>query len=234
MEARVQAARTEPLWIVTANPEILLEARRNTSYADTLRQSDVSLVDGFGLWLMLRLFGERATRLTGIALAEHLVSLAAEKKWRVGFFGGREGVAAEALKTMTKKYPHLVGVAETGGVVSLTGESDAAADEATHRMVLFDPEVLLVALGHPKQERWIQNHTADFPRLKVIVGIGGTFDVWSGRLSRAPRLLRVVGLEWVWRLVCEPQRWYRIIRAVFLFPFWFLVERISRKGRGDA
>jgi N-acetylglucosaminyldiphosphoundecaprenol N-acetyl-beta-D-mannosaminyltransferase len=217
--------RPHPWWLVTANPEILLEARNNQAYATALKQADVRLVDGFGLWLVLRLFGQKTERMPGVELSERIVHEAADRGWRVGFFGGKDSVAAQAAGIMKKKYPALIVEAEAGGKVGYDGEQDASGDEATHRMTLFDPHVLLVAMGHPKQELWIVKHIQDFPNLKVIIGVGGTFDMWAGRLPRAPRFLRTIGLEWFWRLILEPGRIGRILRAVVVFPILFLRDR---------
>ena len=211
--------REKQTWIVTANPEILLEAHRSPTYAETLKQADLRLVDGFGLWLMLRLFGVTTTRVTGVDLAEALMKRAAERSWRVGLVG----FDAEASKRKWQAtFPALVIHAEEGGTVSMEGTGDAANEEAAHRLTLFAPEVLLVAFGHPKQEAWILKHLLNVPTVKAAVGVGGTFNVWAGRVKRAPAWMRRMGIEWLWRVVRQPSRLGRIFRAVIVFPFRFL------------
>jgi N-acetylglucosaminyldiphosphoundecaprenol N-acetyl-beta-D-mannosaminyltransferase len=88
-----------------------------------------------------------------------------------------------------------------------------------------DPAIVLVGLGSPKQERWIAEHAARLPSARIVIGIGGAFDMWAGRLRRAPTGLRRLGLEWAWRLALEPRRLPRIVRATVVFPFRALTER---------
>jgi N-acetylglucosaminyldiphosphoundecaprenol N-acetyl-beta-D-mannosaminyltransferase len=88
-----------------------------------------------------------------------------------------------------------------------------------------EPAVVLVGLGAPKQERWIAQHADDVASARILIGVGGAFDMWAGRFRRAPRLMHRVGLEWAWRLALEPGRFPRIVRATIVFPFRALTER---------
>ncbi|MGH2526820.1 MAG: WecB/TagA/CpsF family glycosyltransferase, partial [Actinomycetota bacterium] len=89
------------------------------------------------------------------------------------------------------------------------------------------PAAVLVGIGAPKQERWIAEHADDIQSARILIGVGGAFDMWAGRLRRAPRPLHRVGLEWAWRLALEPGRFPRIVRATVVFPFRALTERAS-------
>jgi len=215
-----------PLWIVTANPEILLFAKRDPAYAETLAKADLRIVDSIGLKLLGFLRGKRLARTTGVDLSEALVAWAHETGQAVGFIGGRNpGTASRAYAKMAQKYPGLKGYAEHGGSIAITGEGDDANDEARRRLTLQSPDILLVAFGHPKQERWIERYASDFPSLKAVVGVGGTFDYWSGAINRAPKWMRVVGLEWLYRLIKEPKRWKRIWDAIVVFPMLALFHK---------
>jgi len=214
-------------WFVTANPEILLAARRLPSYQHVLRRADARLVDGIGLWLVT---GGRTSRVTGVEFAERLLQHAQEKEWRVGLFGGQHGEAKASLPDIIRAYPQLEIHAEEGGLVHQMGDEDQRTQEARERMMHFQPQVLLVAMGHPKQEMWIAQHLSEFSSLRVVVGVGGTFNFWSGRSRRAPHFLRVMGLEWLWRLMTEPVRWRRILDAVFVFPAFVLFDKIKKLG----
>ncbi len=218
----------QPLWFITANPEILLEAKRDPVYRQTLTQADVRLVDGFGVWCALRLQGERPTRVTGVDFAEELVKYAADKQWKVALLGGASTHAA--AHRLRARYPDVRILSEEAGRIAHDGETDERTDEAMSRITLAAPDILLVGFGHPKQERWIAKHIHDFPSVRVWVGVGGTFDMWAGSVPRAPRWLRALGGEWLWRLIHEPHRMTRIIRAVILFPIqWFIAKfRIFR------
>lgn len=206
-------------WIVTANPEILLYAHRHPEYREMLNRADQRTADGFGLWMVLRMRGKKASRLTGVDLSEYLIQYAWKQGWNVGLFGGEHGEAEESALQLRDAYPELKLHAEEGGKVGLDGISDARTDEALARMIQFGPHVLLVAMGHPRQEAWIDLHRSDFPDLKAVMGVGGTFNFWAGKSRRAPRFMQKIGLEWLWRLCTEPKRWKRIFEAVFVFPF---------------
>lgn len=221
-------SRGEPLWILTANPEILLTAKRRPEYWQTLRQTDLRLVDGVGLQYIGRLFRAAPVRLSGVDLAENILEHAEVRGWRVAFVGGAVGVADRAAWNIRRRYPTLRIIAEHGGVIDDRGEGDAAAEEAAHRLTLESPEVLLVAFGHPKQEAWIRRRMTEFPSVRVVVGVGGTFDYWAETHVRAPHWMRRIGLEWVWRLFCEPKRWKRIIDAVLFFPVLAIRDRWFR------
>jgi len=206
-------------WIVTANPEILLLANRDKTYADAIRNADVRTVDGFGLWLALRLMGHRATRLTGVDLSEALILQADREHQRVALIGGGPGVAQAAADRIKLQHPLLAIHAEQGGFIAKDGTDDDQGEEARHRLTLFDPQILLVAFGNPKQERWILRNAGEFPNLRLVMGIGGTLDFWAGNICRAPAWMQKIGLEWLWRLFVEPKRWRRIWNAVVVFPW---------------
>lgn len=219
-----------PKWIVTANPEILLEAKKSPAYAEALRQADMLTVDGTGLWAVLKFQDQPVERVTGMELAGELVVLARKNNWKIALVGGGPGIAAQAAKGWKDRYPDLQIISEEAGRVARDGTGDMAEEEAVHRLVMQAPDIMLVAFGHPRQERWIARRIGDFPSLKVIVGVGGTFDVWSGRIPRAPAFLRSLGLEWSWRLVQEPYRVPRIIRAVISFPLVYLIDQFKKPG----
>ncbi|MEI7512304.1 MAG: WecB/TagA/CpsF family glycosyltransferase [Candidatus Uhrbacteria bacterium] len=232
-DVRVKLDAGERLWLVTANPEILLEARSDKTYKEALKRASLRLVDGFGLFLAMCVLRRTTTqklrragktsRLTGVELSEHLLQYAWKHGLRVGLFGGEGGAAGMAAEDVRKSYPDIQLHAEEGGAVSREGIEDAVTEEARYRMTIFSPQVLLVAMGHPRQERWIDQHQNEFPELKAIVGVGGTFNYWAGLMRRPPQWMRTCGLEWLGRLIMEPKRWKRIWRAVVAFPILFLL-----------
>lgn len=224
-------AHGNPATVVTANPEILLEARRNPAYWDILRRAEVRLVDSFGLKLVGLLSGARPARVTGVDFAERLLQESVNRGWKVALVGGDPGNADAAAWNIRAAYPTLAVFAERGGAVSPDGSDDEAGAEMRFRLTQFAPDVLLVGFGHPKQESWIAKHLADFPSVKIVVGVGGTIDYWSERKRRAPRAMRAFGLEWLWRLATEPRRWRRILNAVVVFPLIVLKDKLlPRRG----
>ncbi len=223
---RERLDRGEMLWIVTANPEILLEARKDKSYREAISRADLRTVDGIGLFFVLNVLRRKAERLTGVDLSEHLLQYAWKHHLRVGLLGGEFGEAEEAAWHIRSAYPGLEVLVEQGGSVAEDGTEDGPMESARERLMLFSPHVLLVAFGHPRQERWIAGHRTDFADLRAVVGVGGTFNFWAGRIRRAPASMRSVGLEWLWRLLQEPRRWRRIWNAVVVFPMVVLIDRI--------
>lgn len=216
--------------IVTTNPEILLAAERDPAYKDALLAADWRTVDGFGLGLVLRLHGMRVLRYTGVDLAEDMMHEAASNQRRVAFFGGSPEALEGALACWRARYPELELRGFAGGMVDASGREDGRTWEARSAMEAWKPGVLLVALGGgTKQECWIAHHRAAWQGIRVIVGVGGAFDMWSGIKPRAPKVLRLLGLEWAWRLAIEPGRWKRIVRATLVFPVraWRHVARDS-------
>lgn len=213
------------MWIVTANPEILVHAQKHPEYAHVLRAADMRVADGFGIVLAGLLYGKRIRRLPGADLAEALIAWAAEDGLTVGMIGGRKGIAARAFLKLVERYPRLKGFVANGGIVNENGVGDEENSQNIDILSMNRPDILLVAFGHPKQERWIKTHQAVFPSTKIIVGVGGTFDYWAGS-SRAPSWMRLTGLEWLYRLFREPKRWKRITTAVIVFPMLVIAERL--------
>ena len=215
--------------IVTANPEILLEGKRDPEYWNTLRQADLRLVDGIALKFAGWLAGTNPVRLSGVDLSETLLQASVQRGWRVAMIGGDPGNADKAAWEIRKAYPELAVFAERGGIVGTDGSDDEVGQEMIFRLTQFAPDILLVGFGHPRQERWITRHLHDLPSVKVAVGVGGTIDYWSGTKRRAPSWMRSFGLEWLWRLITEPSRWKRIFHAIFVFPAVFLSDKLRTK-----
>jgi N-acetylglucosaminyldiphosphoundecaprenol N-acetyl-beta-D-mannosaminyltransferase len=224
--------------VFTPNPEILLYAREHPDYAALLNEADLALPDGFGI-VLVHFLGRRGSirKWAGIDVAELMIRLAAERGSRVMLLGGRGGVGDRAAERWRARIPRLDIVA-TADEVSFAEDGTAVVPE--NDMALADriresqPAVILVSTGHPKQERWIARHREAFPSARIMMGIGGAVDVWGGRYSRAPLWLRSLGLEWVWRLLQQPTRLPRILRATVVFPIRALTERRSETSRAES
>ena len=215
--------------IFTPNPEILLLAREDPAYAEVLRSADLALPDGTGVALVETLrAGHRVRRWPGVEIGELLVRLGAEKDATIAFVGGGEGVAERAAERWRQRLPG-VRIAVVGGDASVTVEGivqPAEGDAALTRAVAAtSPAIVVVGFGAPKQERWIARHADDVPSARIMIGVGGSFEMWADDLRRSPRILRTIGLEWAWRLALEPRRFPRMIRATILFPLRVLTDR---------
>jgi N-acetylglucosaminyldiphosphoundecaprenol N-acetyl-beta-D-mannosaminyltransferase len=187
----------ENCYIVTPNPEIILFATKHSDFKNTLNHARIALCDGVGLLLAGKMLGKPfKERITGVDFMEKLCKQVAGKPITVGFLGGRNGVAKSASECLLKKYPRLQ--------VKFIGE-DWKQNQAV--------DILFVAFGFPKQEQWMYYHLNKIP-VRVMMGVGGSFDYMSGKIPRAPDFLRVIGLEWLYRLVRQPWRWKRQLALV--------------------
>jgi N-acetylglucosaminyldiphosphoundecaprenol N-acetyl-beta-D-mannosaminyltransferase len=217
--------------IATPNPEMAVLADRDPSFRRILDSADMALCDGYGLKLAASLAGERVPEvITGVDFTLTLALLAEQHSCSVYFLGGVRGVAAEAAGRIKKEVPSLrvAGVEDGGRIRWIAGNWKQDVD-LVRRIAKAEPDILFVALGHGKQERWIHDHLRRMPSVKIAVGIGGALDYWSGRARRAPRLLRRLHLEWLWRLLLEPWRLPRIFDATVRFVILALKKR-ERKG----
>ena len=215
--------------IFTPNPEILLYARNHPEYAALLNEADLDLPDGFGIVLVDFLRRRRSiSRWAGIDVAGLILELAAERAARVMFVGGQGGVGERAATRWRDELSGLEVVTAADGVrFREDGNAVASEDESSLQEEIREaqPVVIFVALGHPKQERWIARHRRSIPSARILMGVGGALDMWAGRFSRAPRWLRSIGLEWLWRLGQDPARLSRVLRATLAFPLLALVDR---------
>lgn len=205
---------TAPRWIVTLNPEILLLARKDFKYRRIINSAPLVLVDGIGIVIMARLcYGVSIARLTGVDAAQELVTQAQAQHKSVLLVGG----AATANNRATNR----IGIEGFGG--------DFSWEEAYARIIQRKPDVLLVAMGAPKQEQFIHRLFTAYPQEtlpSLAMGVGGAVDFWARPGLRAPSILRRIGMEWAWRLTRQPWRLLRIIKATVVFPLACLKERI--------
>ncbi len=207
-------------FIATPNPEILVLAEKDRVFREILGRADIKIPDGAGLKLGAKILGqELKNRVTGTDLMEKLCVVSAERGYKVYLLGAQNGVAREAAGALNKKCVQLKIVgAEHGGTM----------DEWDNRVIIehinaVAPDMLFVALGHGKQERWIVENFEKLLSVKLAMGVGGAFDFFAGRVKRAPRWMRALGLEWLWRLIREPKRYKRILTAVIIFPWYCLI-----------
>ncbi len=195
--------------IFTPNPEILLRARNDPAYKEVLNSADLSLPDGTGVAVVQSLRARRRVRRwPGVEIGGMLLRIAAERGATVAFLGGSHGAAERAADRWRRALPGLridivgagAAVAEDG--VARTPEVDA---DLTGAIGAMRATIVLVGLGAPKQERWIARNADAVSSARIMIGVGGAFDMWAERMRRAPRWLRRLGLEWAWRLALEPQ-----------------------------
>lgn len=214
-----------PHHVVTADASSHVIARRDPEFLRIVNRAALVTPDSAGiLWAARRLGTPLEERVSGVDLAEQLCAESAHRGYGVYFYGAAPGVAEAAAERIRERYPGA----------RIVGTADGYRDEPEQQEALLAeirrlrPAVLLVALGIPKQEKWIARHleTLDVP---VCIGVGGTLDVFSGRVSRAPRWMQQHGLEWLYRLVRNPRK---LPKAATLPEFVFRVlarQRLPEK-----
>lgn len=223
-EVRAMLANKQQYWVFTPNPEICLAATKNKRFNKILNSAALNIPDGFGLKIGALILGQMLkNRIPGVDFVVKLCKIAEQKNCSIMFVGGRNKTAAAAAAEMRLRFPNLKIIGELGLNNSRIDNDKLFYDDAENSMLLrkindFNPDILCVAFGAPKQELWIEKNISKLPSVKISVGVGGTLDFLSGRVSRAPRALRTLGLEWLFRLIVEPARFKRIINAVLLFP----------------
>jgi len=193
--------------IVTPNPEGVMQARRNREFANALKGADLSLADGTGIILASYLTKKRLPeRVRGVDVIFALLERLSKKgrAFTAYFLGGTPGVAASAKSKMESRFP---GLTVTGCHHGFFSESDEA--KILDEINSLSPDILLVCTGMPRAEIWAARHRQINTRLTLC--LGGTMDIMCGKVKLAPPLLRKLGLEWLFRLVCQPSRFRRML-----------------------
>jgi N-acetylglucosaminyldiphosphoundecaprenol N-acetyl-beta-D-mannosaminyltransferase len=190
--------------VVTLGTEMVVHAQRDQKFRAIVNGSALSLCDTVGVLAVARRRGATLRgRVTGVELIEGLCRRCALENMPVYFLGGAPGVAADAAAILEAVHPGLKVAGSRDGYFNSDESADVvAAIKASGAKLLF------VGLGFPRQEYWLHDHLKA-TGCGVGIGVGGSFDVISGRIVRAPAAMRRLGLEWLYRLIKEPHRWRR-------------------------
>ncbi|MDN5293044.1 MAG: N-acetylglucosaminyldiphosphoundecaprenol N-acetyl-beta-D-mannosaminyltransferase [Eubacteriales bacterium] len=201
---QVQTYAAAPFLIFAANPEKITRASTDKELLSILQQSDLLIPDGIGLvWASRLLRQPLRERVTGFDLMQKLIHLAASRDFRIFLLGSKPEVVEKAAAKLSSQYPSL----------KIAGYHHGYFDSGEEEKVIglinrSQPDILFVGMGSPRQEKWLFHHRHRL-QVKVAMGVGGSLDVISGRLRRAPLLFRRLGLEWFYRGLREPKRFYR-------------------------
>lgn len=200
--------------VVTLNPEMIMKGEETLAFGTILKQADVALPDGAGaVWALKRQGYTQQGRLPGIEFSEGLVRWCAENAKPLALLGASPEVMAKTVETLQCKFPSLQICFSHHGFF----ETSEALEAVSQQLIAAQPAVVLVALGVPKQEYWIAEHKPQFTAPVICVGVGGSFDVWSGTLQRAPQWMRALNLEWLWRFSLQPWRIQRSVKPILTF-----------------
>ncbi len=238
--------------LFTPNPEMLVAAHKYRLFRDTLNRGDLNICDGFGIQLLTR---GAVRRMPGVDVMLDICRIASEENKSVFLLGsGSDTVLEKTKKELLRQFPNLRIVGAHAGVsieinvelntqntqqmithyepftgLSLIKYSKEENDQLLDTIISVAPDILFVAFGHIKQEAWVAENISQLPSVRLAMGVGGSFDFVSGSVTRAPRLFRSVGLEWLWRLLVQPKRFWRIIDAIILFSFYFILSYVRKK-----
>jgi len=241
-------------YITTPNPEIVLKAQNNNKYLKVLNQADLNIPDGIGiLWAskfqkitentksglikIIKFFyslflipfypkyikTELRERVTGVDLVNSISKTLSKTEAKVFLLGAAEGIAEETKEILQKKYPGL----NISGTFSGTPKVE---DEKKIIKLIANSgaTILFVAFGAPSQELWIKRNLKKLSKIKLAIGVGGTFDFISGKQKRSPKWMQKLGIEWLYRLFKQPKRIVRIYNATIKFPFTVLFRELKR------
>ena len=215
--------------IFTPNPEILVDAQKDAYFREILNEGDLNLCDGFGLSVFAR-----TKRIPGVDFMVELCQLAEQKNYSVYFLGsGSEQIIKNLKLAIGRQFPNIkIAGAHQGYQLPITNYQLQMDTEKNNELVAdivtTQPDILFVAFGHNKQEKWIYENLKDLPSVRIAMGVGGAFDFISGNKKRAPKWMRQVGLEWLYRLVQEPNRFKRIWKATGVFVYYFIFKNIQQ------
>lgn len=191
--------------IVTLNAEMTMAARANPELGAVIAAADLVIPDGAGVVWALGRQGFRVRRAPGIELARALLEHAAAHGWKVALVGASPEVMEALSARLRRELPGLDLAFCSHGY-----RSAAEWPELEEQLLMIAPDLVLVALGVPRQETWICG-LSDRRRGGLWMGVGGSFDVWAGTKQRAPKWMRKLQIEWLYRLVQEPTRWRRML-----------------------
>ena len=211
----------ERTFVITATPVFVMLCRADPAVAAIAARADLVIPDGTGAVVAARLLGDPLPgRAPGRLLVDRLAALATERGLSVFLLGAAPGVAECAADALRGRHPAL----RIAGTYAGSADDDP---DVVLRVAAAAPDMVLVAYGMPKQERWIARNLERLVTVRVAVGVGGSLDYLAGAATPPPGVVHAIGLEWLWRLARDPKRWRRQ-RVLPLFVLLVLRQRLRR------
>ncbi len=216
-------ANKEKAFVVTANPEIALAAHKDKNQKALLAKASYITADGIGVVKAAKMLGTPLPeRVTGFDLFISLLEVANEKNYGIYLLGAKDDVLKQTISEINRRYPNVSVVGSHHGFFDW---NDKAIEQ---EIIEKKPDMVFVALGFPRQEKWIGERISQFEK-GIFIGIGGSFDVLAGVVKRAPVFWQKLNIEWLYRLLQQPTRWKRML-ALPRFAFTILKEK-ARKAK---
>jgi N-acetylglucosaminyldiphosphoundecaprenol N-acetyl-beta-D-mannosaminyltransferase len=194
-------SQSQPKFVITADASGIVQAQDDPEYLNLLQTADLVTPDSIGVvWAAKRSHLPISERVSGVDLVGRLCALSADKGHRIFLLGAAPGVAELAAEKLRLLFPgcHIVGTRNG----YFPADSDAVVAEEIAKV---KPDILLVAMGIPRQEKFIRA-TQGVIQAKIAMGVGGSLDVFSGKTKRAPKIIQKLKLEWLWRVILNPSK----------------------------
>lgn len=221
--AEAVKGRTTPGFILAMNPEKVFVLRKDAFLKDFFENASLLIPDGIGMVKALHiLHNVKISRTPGADLMQRICAEAPEHGYRIFIYGSSEVVNARACEILSQRHPGIRIVGRANGFVK-TEEMP----ELINRINAAQADILFIAMGSPKQEQWMNEYAGQLTTVRVCQGIGGTLDTIVGTVKRAPLVWQKLGLEWFYRLLCQPSRFKRQLRC-----FRFAIEVYQQKILG--
>ncbi|MDD2655944.1 MAG: WecB/TagA/CpsF family glycosyltransferase [Patescibacteria group bacterium] len=219
--------------IFTPNPEMLVDARKDSYFRRVLNSADLNICDGHGIKFLSK---KSLSVIHGVDFMLDVCKIAEQKKCSVFFLGsGDKQVLLEMKNRLKIKFPELkiagsdvglkVEIQKSGARKMMLKYDEKENEKILQKIKTSKAQILFVAFGHNKQEKWIYENLPKLQNVKLFMGVGGSFDFLSGKVKRAPKLVRKLGLEWLYRLITQPKRFARIFKATITFSFLIILNR---------
>jgi len=205
--------------VVTLNPEMVMSANKNSDFKNIIQNAQLVIPDGVGVKLGLKILGKKNIhKIAGIEFAHSMIEKFSSEKLPIALIGAKQNVIETACENLKKEFKGLNIVYSQNGYFS--DDEKVKAD-----LINSGAKLVLVALGSPKQEKFIFEIKSHMPET-LFIGVGGSFDVWAGAVQRAPEIWQKAGLEWLYRTLKQPSRFKRIFPVLPVFVLKVLKERI--------
>ncbi|AJK90155.1 WecB/TagA/CpsF family glycosyltransferase [Lysinibacillus fusiformis] len=215
----------EKTFVVTANPEVVMQANENPTVKGYLNQATYICADGIGVVKAAQILGDSLPeRVTGYDTMVKLLEVGQQKRFKIYLLGAQKETIEKTIANIHKNYPNVEVVGYHDGFFDWN--NNHIADD----IAALQPDLVFVALGVPRQEKWITENLDKFSK-GVFIGVGGSFDVIAGTVKRAPVIWQKLNLEWLYRLLRQPSRF---IRMLVLPRFALKVFSLKLRGQGTA
>ena len=222
IDEAIKYANTISGQVITINPEMIENASQNPDFAEIINSAELVIPDGIGVEIGLKILGYNVRRIAGIEFSHRMIEECAKNSQSVALVGAKPQIVEKAKENLEKEISGLYITYAHDGYFS----ND---EEIINELKIRQPRLVLCALGSPKQEEFIIKAKQVLPNA-LFVGVGGSFDVWSGVVERAPEIYQKLGLEWLYITVKEPKRFKRIFPTLPLFVLKVLREKFIPKG----